>query len=632
MADQQFCLRWNNHQNTLISVFDTLLEAEILVDCTLAAEGKFLRAHKVVLSACSPFFSDLLRQHYEQHPILIMKDVKFDQLKAMLDYMYRGEVKISQDQLGTFLKAAESLQIKGLSDSAPNHDSQIKLKTNDPRTSRALTKSDDDSMISRSSNVSPTPRRKKRRHHSGSVEEDATEDSSSEVPLESNSSTPPRVSVNSRLTTPSSPSTVPKDSNTVPSDEVTSRPTPFLPTSIYSESDQVNQQSTSLVDSVLCEPKSECIELDDDEEMAHEDVAEAGPSHKTDGGGYSWHMDRPEDSFMSQESLGGHRNAQGLINARMKLAHGLHALTETLSQPSVANENDLPVLEGLTENIKHAVIRLSGSLESRTEATDRNRNGKSAVRGIKSKKKPGPRCKKLGQKSKDKKIGGLDRGGSRQGARSRGPGQFSCPQCGRLYRWKGSLFQHLKLECGKEPRLHCPCCHYRCKHKSDLRRHVRMQHPGLDFRCGKVYRWKGSLSQHMRLECGKEPQFLCPVSPACRYRSKQRSGVNRHVRLLEEPIAWFETAGTSPGTSSSRNQSGGPAPAPAAHSHSVPGRYECPQCGRVYRWKGSLSQHLKLECGKEPRFKCKYCLYRARHKSHLKRHIIFVHPGKPFAI
>lgn len=55
--DQQFCLRWNNHQSTLISVFDTLLENETLVDCTLAAEGKFLKAHKVVLSACSPYFA-----------------------------------------------------------------------------------------------------------------------------------------------------------------------------------------------------------------------------------------------------------------------------------------------------------------------------------------------------------------------------------------------------------------------------------------------------------------------------------------------------------------------------------------------------------------------------------------------
>ncbi|EAA09518.3 AGAP005245-PI [Anopheles gambiae str. PEST] len=114
--DQQFCLRWNNHQSTLISVFDTLLENGTLVDCTLAAEGKLLKAHKVVLSACSPYFATILSQQYDKHPIFILKDVKFQELRAMMDYMYRGEVNISQDQLAALLKAAESLQIKGLSD------------------------------------------------------------------------------------------------------------------------------------------------------------------------------------------------------------------------------------------------------------------------------------------------------------------------------------------------------------------------------------------------------------------------------------------------------------------------------------------------------------------------------------
>ncbi|XP_075169640.1 longitudinals lacking isoform X3 [Haematobia irritans] len=114
--DQQFCLRWNNHQSTLISVFDTLLENETLVDCTLAAEGKYLKAHKVVLSACSPYFATLLQEQYDKHPIFILKDVKYQELRAMMDYMYRGEVNISQDQLAALLKAAESLQIKGLSD------------------------------------------------------------------------------------------------------------------------------------------------------------------------------------------------------------------------------------------------------------------------------------------------------------------------------------------------------------------------------------------------------------------------------------------------------------------------------------------------------------------------------------
>ena len=56
MSVQQYCLRWNNHQPNFISVFSTLLHNESLVDVTLAAEGRQLQAHKVVLSACSSYF------------------------------------------------------------------------------------------------------------------------------------------------------------------------------------------------------------------------------------------------------------------------------------------------------------------------------------------------------------------------------------------------------------------------------------------------------------------------------------------------------------------------------------------------------------------------------------------------
>lgn len=57
-----------------------------------------------------------MQEQYDKHPIFILKDVKYQELRAMMDYMYRGEVNISQDQLAALLKAAESLQIKGLSD------------------------------------------------------------------------------------------------------------------------------------------------------------------------------------------------------------------------------------------------------------------------------------------------------------------------------------------------------------------------------------------------------------------------------------------------------------------------------------------------------------------------------------
>ncbi|XP_022186349.2 longitudinals lacking protein, isoforms A/B/D/L isoform X4 [Nilaparvata lugens] len=116
MTAEQFCLKWNNHQSTLISVFDGLFESGTLVDCTLAADGQYIKAHKVVLCACSPYLEALLSEHYNQHPIVILKDVKFEELQSILEYMYRGQVNVTQEQLGHFLKAAEMLQVKGLSE------------------------------------------------------------------------------------------------------------------------------------------------------------------------------------------------------------------------------------------------------------------------------------------------------------------------------------------------------------------------------------------------------------------------------------------------------------------------------------------------------------------------------------
>ncbi|KAG1714913.1 Protein bric-a-brac 2 [Nymphon striatum] len=116
MANQQFCLKWNNHQGNLVSVFDNLLSSESFVDVTLACEGSNIKAHKVVLSACSPFFEEVLKNNPCKHPIIILKDMKFFDLKTIIQFMYKGEVNVSQDHLSALLKTAESLQVKGLAE------------------------------------------------------------------------------------------------------------------------------------------------------------------------------------------------------------------------------------------------------------------------------------------------------------------------------------------------------------------------------------------------------------------------------------------------------------------------------------------------------------------------------------
>lgn len=100
-----------------MGVFSQLLRDESLVDVTLAcSEGQSIRAHKVVLSACSSYFQTLFVDHPSRHPIVILKDVRFSELRTLIEFMYKGEVNVEYGQLSALLKTAESLKVKGLAE------------------------------------------------------------------------------------------------------------------------------------------------------------------------------------------------------------------------------------------------------------------------------------------------------------------------------------------------------------------------------------------------------------------------------------------------------------------------------------------------------------------------------------
>lgn len=112
--NQQYCLRWNNHRSNLLLVFEHLYHTEAFTDVTLACDGQAVKCHKIVLAACSSYFQQLFLENDCRHPIVILKDILFSEVKAILDYMYKGEVNVGQDQLSGLLKAAETLKVKGL--------------------------------------------------------------------------------------------------------------------------------------------------------------------------------------------------------------------------------------------------------------------------------------------------------------------------------------------------------------------------------------------------------------------------------------------------------------------------------------------------------------------------------------
>ena len=111
---EKLCLQWNDFKDNIKSAFGNLREDKEFSDVTLACEdGQQVEVHKVILAASSPFFRTLLGRNKHSHPLIYMRGVKSDDLLTIMDFLYRGEANVCQENLDSFLAIAEELQLKG---------------------------------------------------------------------------------------------------------------------------------------------------------------------------------------------------------------------------------------------------------------------------------------------------------------------------------------------------------------------------------------------------------------------------------------------------------------------------------------------------------------------------------------
>ncbi|XP_074112498.1 uncharacterized protein LOC141536125 isoform X5 [Cotesia typhae] len=589
--DQQFCLRWNNHQTTLIQNFDTLLESGTLVDCTLAAEGKYLKAHKVVLSACSPYFEGLLSEHYDKHPVFILKDVKFKELKAMMDYMYRGEVNISQDQLAALLKAAESLQIKGLSESKTGSSGSTSSSKAETRSQKTVQPSAPSLDIPHSSSGltieknNKVPRQSLAQASVGDLPEDSASPSLSKGISSREGSVSPNGRKRKRYRRRSLNDDNPIDNHeTSNSSDMSHQPmnVPALGVAPVADEKSMSDPSDSLGRSALMqqltkpaddmlpmpvekpepndtliEPKSEYLDeaedsvedltLDDegmDDTM--DDGNRAGPSHDPSHPGLgSWHV------------TGDRSNAGGVVGSVVAGAPGSNDEVFMQAQEAAQAHRD-------SQGLKTPVVRLIrlgliGPLETESEKNDNPRYWK-----------------------------------------------YECPNvnCSEVFRTKASLTRHMRNTCGKAVNFECPYCDYlspvRRLFIRHLKRHDRQQRPG-------------------------------PLSRDRTSGLTKRPGRPPKHRLVPEPV--FEQAEpVEPQSSSSGSSKGPEVPGTEEELQKDPRKklryYACPNtdCSGKFSSKNDLTQHYRFKCGKPPRFRCPYCEFRAKTGFDVRRHVRNVHP------
>ncbi|XP_066991959.1 longitudinals lacking protein, isoforms H/M/V isoform X16 [Anabrus simplex] len=471
-TEQQFCLRWNNHQSTLVAVFDTLLESGTLVDCTLAAEGQYLKAHKVVLSACSPYFELLLSQHYEKHPIVILKDVKFQELKAMMDYMYRGEVNISQDQLGALLKAAESLQIKGLSDSGGGGtERETSEKRHDrrkeapppppPRTPPILPHSSgltiehrrpvqqsapppvvdlpEDSPPpprvsgSREGSVSPVPRKRKRHRRRSSGGDDSAPILSMTESRETSSSCelPPQ---SSQTTAPSNPAAI-----------LPVVPVPSLKPAAEQQValGQEEQTESEILNRPL--PPSQ-PNVSSPQTMPHE--PEPAPAPK---------VEPPSELLEPKAEYLDDANNEDSVED-LTLDDDMDEMDKAQPGPSHGGEGSSSQGGGFAPWHVAADRSTDEVFMAAQEAVGAHRDSQDTWASA---------GEFLNYANEDHMYMFHSENSNKR---------FACLNCGRSYKMKYSLRLHQRQECGKEPMFHCAYCPYRGKFKHHLKSHVARIH------------------------------------------------------------------------------------------------------------------------------------------------------------
>ncbi|XP_077287599.1 uncharacterized protein LOC143912216 isoform X2 [Arctopsyche grandis] len=433
--DQQFCLRWNNHQSTLISVFDTLLEKGIHVDCTLAAEGRTLNAHKVVLSACSPYFEAVLSQQYDKHPIIILKDVKFAELRAMMDYMYRGEVNISQDQLGALLKAAESLQIKGLSDNKPPPTTPP--ASSPPLKVRSTRGSPVEEEGSRDGSVSPS-RRKRKRHRS----------SLSPVTELPRAITPPATLTNCS-------DSQPDDIQKKIEDAID---TPAILTKTENNIDNnVEPKAEFTFDGN--EDSVEDLTMDEDADSETEQTGACSSQPVPDGGnvpGFTWQVDRSHDETTAVPE--GPRDTQDSTCFSMR-----DSIDRTETNEDASAEDSSFGYSGFVTRTRKgmAMSKIECTLERSTRSNKilSKHNADSDER-----------------LTLDSELNAMKSNKSLPCAQYASAKGFTCPNCQRTYNARKNLVRHINLECGREPQYKCPHCPHGNHRRNELKRHMEKKH------------------------------------------------------------------------------------------------------------------------------------------------------------
>ncbi|KAK8727372.1 hypothetical protein OTU49_009848, partial [Cherax quadricarinatus] len=395
---------------------------ETYTDVTLACEGKFYPVHKLVLSTCSEYFSDIFDRTPCKNPVVVLKDIQCQDLEFLLDYMYIGEVNVRQNELSSLIKAAECLRIKGLA-----------VPDEEPKKSSGSSSSGCTTSVpqGRQRPEQTSPPAKRRRAEERRVTPIGTEHSPGRPPGDG----------------PNTPET-----NTARQHN---------PSEVVNPREQAEDQQTDI--NTEESPVLIKVEQQENFEQSANDEFLSVQSNSYDGGGGE-EGDGPHSSEGNTNDFP--EFLQSTIEKEEPVAMsdfnpsdfpGPSGLQNSGMAPWESESNSANFAEGLSGAVAAAVAAASQPQQQRQQQLWQQRaagdRGSSCSEG----------------------AGSSDSLGV--GVRSGGFG-IVCPVCGKVISRRDNLRVHLRTHTGEKP-YGCPHCPHRSNERGNLRKHIRSLH-GID--------------------------------------------------------------------------------------------------------------------------------------------------------
>ena len=120
MHPEKYTVKWHSHQDYFREIMWGMMTTEDFTDVTLVTDDKkTIKAHRNILSACSPVFKNIIQMEINKsHPVIYLRGIQHSEIESILEYIYLGEAKVHEERMNEFLSVSKNLEIQELSKDA----------------------------------------------------------------------------------------------------------------------------------------------------------------------------------------------------------------------------------------------------------------------------------------------------------------------------------------------------------------------------------------------------------------------------------------------------------------------------------------------------------------------------------